>query len=973
MPTKSLVVILLLVAVAAAAWFVFRAGFAPDVPVAPPAAAPAVAPAPAERSAERAAGERPAVAAPVQRTVVPAPVAAAASDAAATYRVRGRLVDVQGAPRASVEVTASTWPVGDDLEILRSAAAGAGAPPAPRSTTNRAGEFVLDIPTGRAGSLELHDDELVFVADAPQFPSGNGDQDLGDVVAVRSGALQGVVQDENGRPVADVKVEAAFGVFAFGTRSEATTGADGTFAVGKLRPGKWQVRTVSSRFMPTTLEVLLAAEERRVDLVLVVRPGRAIAGQVVDERGVGVAGCRVGSQRVEVRGAMNIQRFSSDEATTSDAAGFFTLAGLREGTATIRAFGPGHTTAMATDVAVGTGDLVLRVQRLAAIEGVLVAADGSPIAGSLVTIEPAARAAPRFERPDEMPSVGRRSSATTGRDGTFRVESVTPGIVHVSARGAGHLPAERADLELLPGQTLRGVRLIADAGATARVTVVDADGKPVADARVRVTREPAEGELDGRMLTQAVEVDGDVPDFVLEGTDRLGAATTDRSGIALVSGLPAGPARFVAEHASFAAAPPATVSLPRVGSTEVRLQLQVPGFVEVHAVGVDGADAEGAPLRIAAAGPRGRRADEAAVTGGDGRVRVGPLAPGEYTAVLTRKSDPQRVGDAVFVFGDEHDALAASRQSFVVVAGETTQVELRRPLLTRLQGAVLGADGPMPDCAIQLARRDEDSFAIPGFGGRSARTGPDGTFEFADVEAGAYTLRFGKEQQLVKACHDVDVPPNVAELRQDLLLRTGRVSVRVHEAGSGTPIEGAEVELERAESAGPQRQERILFAVTTGGEDEESMLMTTGVQRTHTDAQGLAEVDDVPVGTYTLRVHHKGHTGGEKQQQLVVERQTTDCGRLELSAAGSIRGTLAEADGGAATLALVQQRRIGTDAWSEPEPAMGGSYRLDALPPGRYAVRAQRPGSGAVRTGPEVEVEVKAGAISTADLRLPGR
>jgi hypothetical protein len=104
-----------------------------------------------------------------------------------------------------------------------------------------------------------------------------------------------------------------------------------------------------------------------------------------------------------------------------------------------------------------------------------------------------------------------------------------------------------------------------------------------------------------------------------------------------------------------------------------------------------------------------------------------------------------------------------------------------------------------------------------------------------------------------------------------------------------------------------------------------------------------------------------------------VERQVTDLGRIELGAAGQIRGKIVGADGKPPRMALVSSRPAERQDWSEPTMAQSGNYRLQGLAAGRYMVRAQSLGQAESGYSPEVEVEVKPGETATADLQLPAK
>lgn len=929
------------------------------------------------------------------RTAAPAadaPVAGTSTIA----NIRGRVVDGQGAPRAGVELSLRTWPDwdGNPLDSIPMPAPGRNRErdDEPKATSRSDGTFVLQLPKSRMGQLEVASSELVLGRGLPAISGKKGDQDLGDVKVLRAATVAGIVRDERSQPVAGVRVGVAIDGFGLGLggSSSATSAADGTFKIGKLQAGKWQLRTASGKFLPTVVDVEIAPEEQRTDVVLVVKPGNAIAGQVIDDRGVGVANMKVGSKRKEARGSVDIERFSADEATTTDQYGFFTLSGLAEKVASVRTFGPGHSSAVAGDVEVGTGNLVLRVERLGSVEGVLQGADGTPIAGSRVTAGSGDGDVEGIvmDIADDLPLPARGGAATTAADGTFRIDNVRPGTVSVNARGKAHRPVRQAGVQVAPAQATKGVRLVADLGATANVKVTDEGGKPVAGATVRVDRasEPGQPESGGgmRFAARAHRVEERDGEVFIGGDERLGSGTTDEQGFVRIHGLPAGDLSITAVHADFAPALAARVTTPKSGAVEAALTLRKPGQAEITVIGRDGTPSPGVEIEIRGVAGEGGQAPTQMVRSGEGGIaRVASLAPGNYEAALTKGRTASQVGGAMVFIGADSPTIAASKQAFTVVAGDTTKVELRRPILAKVHGIVTGSDGPAAGCSVELAAEENGDFMPPGMGGSTTTTAADGTFAFDEVEAGRYELRYGKDSQLVKAEQEIVVPADIAEVRQDLTLRTGTLRVQVVASGSGEGVEKAEVELIRgggeATSGGnprPRRRTMVMSLVmddNSGGAGPESTTMTMGQQRAFTDENGVAVVEDVPVGDYTVRVKHKKHAPVELKAQTVVERQTTDCGRVELAAAGQIRGRVLGADGKPARMAIVQTCAVGTEAWGEPEMAMGGSFRITGLAAGRYRVRGQAVGPSSGGYSTPIEVDVTSGETTAADVQLPAK
>ena len=916
--------------------------------------------------------------------------------AVATVMVRGRIVDPAGSPRAGVEVSLWTTPLDrelpEDFELPM-------APPSPgefpSAKTGADGRFAMPLDANRRATVDVDDDRYVQRGGRPAVRGDKGDQDVGDVTTILACVLRGRVQDEAGKPIADAKALVETGYRLFGERS-VKSAADGTFEVGKIEPGKCALRVARAGFLPHLAEYELQPEEQRDGVVVTLRTGKAIAGRVVDDRGVGVAAAKVGAKRKELRDGMSIERFVAEEATTCDANGWFTLAGLADDTVTVSAFGKEHSTATAAGIAVGAMDVVLRVERLGAIEGVLVGVDGAPIAGSEVALGGVGEA--DFVGVDDLElglaPTRRNQRARTGADGAFRLEGVKPGMVTVRATGKGHRPARIDGVKVLPAETTAGVRLAADRGAVARERVVDAVGAPVVGAKVRAEKprsravggEIAGGNVEVSVGLSAVAVGGEDGDIMIMGGDALATGTTDADGRCELAGMPAGEAEFTAKHTDHADAVPTTVVLPPSGGVDVALAMRVPGFVAVTVLGVDGKPVDAAEVLVApAAGEDDVFADDDArgrvrlKTDAEGKATSPALSPGDYSAVLARSTKGRALaggGASIIRLGGESETLDESRVVAKVVGGKTTEVALRRPVLARVHGVVTGVGGPIDGCEVELQRASE--FGALGFGddGMTTTTGADGAYAFDDVVAGEYTLAFGRPKALAKAETPCQVPAGVADLRVDLELRTGTVRVRALDEATGKPVVGVDVEIRRHEPAiGGGRRVRSamvigLSAMAGGDEDGAGMTtMTFGEKKLRTDEQGVAVFEDVPVGEWALELTHKSHAPAKAGPVVVAERQTADAGDVKLTAAGAVRGTVLAADGASVRMAMVECRRVGEADWSGPTMAMGGKYRVPGLAPGRYELRARSVGIDDADAGQVVEVEVKAGETAQLELR----
>jgi protocatechuate 3,4-dioxygenase beta subunit len=977
MKPQALLALLLVAALGAAAWFLFDLGGSPapvDVPGANEAAPThsrdtgTAGIASADVDEQRRDAAESATPTASERTEVHA----GGGTDAGRPRITGRLVDAEGLPRVGVELTVSTWNLRGMIQVVDDT---------PGAETDRLdletdadGRFSFVLEGARSGNFSLKADELVF-AERASFEGNGADQDLGDLVVVGAATVAGVVQDENGSPVAGVRVSAELGPMGFGSTSTMESRDDGTFLLGKLRPGTWTLRAASGQFLPGVAEQKVEADQHITGVLITLAPGAAVTGRVVDDRGVGVAGMKVVSQRKERSGEMEIVRFSDEESVTTDANGAFRLAGLDGERATLKAYGDGHSTAVQT-VDTGTSGVELQVMRMGSVAGVLVTAAGEPIAGSRVRAyvdEQRSQTAALVEGLADL-EIQRNDDARgkTDEQGRFVLANVEPGNVRIEAKGRGHLPAERRGLQVRPAQRLEGVRLVADAGAVARIEVVDQEGNPIRGAQVDVTRAPKR-QMPGMRIETRTEGNGP-GDFLLADRRRLGSARTDEHGVATIAGLPAADAVVAATHAQFAPADQQRVALPASGSVSQRLVMHEPGYVEVSVTRTDGAAAAGIPVMLQAAGASGDEALDRRNADAEGRVRFGPLRAGDYTAVLAREPQARRAGNMMMFLGNDQQRIASSAQQVLVAAGKTASVELEMPVLTRLTGRVIGSEGAAAGVVVEIESSDDEDAAL-GFGGRSATTDGDGNFAFDGVEAGGYEVRYGKPGQVVKAKLDLDVPPNTPELHRDLSLRTGSLRIAVRSKEDADPVERAEVRLVRQGAPGapkPQRRPRriMMVSVTADGDGgESSSTMTLGNQRVVTDADGVATFEDVPVGNYTVEIESGKFAPFRKPDVAIVERQRTDCGTVEVAPAGQVRGVVEDQDGKRA-MSMVQCRAAGTEEWTKTEMAMQGTYRLRGLAPGRYEVRARPIGVQAGEPSQPVVVEVVAGKTKVADLKV---
>lgn len=914
----------------------------------------------------------------------------------------GRLVDETSRPAAGIEVRFRAAPR-EGVFFVSTGEAGEGADDGVR--TGPDGRFAIQVESGRAGKLVLPrgEDRLFAAAAKRSFEVAAVSQstDLGDIPITAACAIAGRVVDEAGQPIAGAKVRSLLGggsseswfPMLLGRSQSVEVGADGRFEIAGLEPGAVTLGAEAKGFVPATEKVEIRKAERREDLVVVLARGASIAGVVVDDRGVPIAGAKVGVERTrELAPGVQFQSVDTDSQVETDENGYFLVSGVEEASASLIAEADGHAKESRRDIELGDGNVVFRLERLGRITGVLLDTEGRPLPGSQISV-PGREVTP----------------VDTDAEGRFTLERVRPGSVSLQATGDKHLPVEGYTLHVVAGATLTDVTLRAETGAVLVATVVDSNGQPVSGAQVRV-RSVAAADAGpspagvARAVARSIRLGGDEGGAiqVFDGSEELRRAKTDANGVARISGLPTGPVRVSASGKADAPARPVDLTIPRRGTVETILSLRPAGRVRVRVEDASGEAVDGASFSVR--GPEGGIEEEMkthrGTTDATGVGEVGPLLEGSYSVVLELDEKPAMFGGDggfQFVIGGTGggQSLEATRQNAQVLAGSVAEVVLRKPLMTRVHGVVLGVDGPAAGVRVSLTKRES---GLPGMlgggaatllgvgGGPSATSGADGTFEIADVAAGTYSVEWGKPDQPIRDRGELVVPAGVADLRHDLELRVGAVAVTVVDQ-DGNPIVGAEVTISR--TTGPEeggRGPRMMvsfgaFDSAGGGGGLQRLTLGSGGGRIETDAQGRARIEDVPPGEYRLAATAAGHAEGELQPVVVVAGVTQEAGVLTLAAAGVLEGTVtgipsSGIEGLPMNLALVELRAVGDENDMKPEIAQNGRFRIEGLAPGAYEVRARPmggPGRADVEAGAWVPVQITAGDVTTVELSAAGR
>ncbi|MCY1040862.1 carboxypeptidase regulatory-like domain-containing protein [Corallococcus sp. bb12-1] len=254
-----------------------------------------------------------------------------------------------------------------------------------------------------------------------------------------------------------------------------------------------------------------------------------------------------------------------------------------------------------------------------------------------------------------------------------------------------------------------------------------------------------------------------------------------------------------------------------------------------------------------------------------------------------------------------------------------------------IEGFVVDAKGlPATDAEVRV-----DGSLDPG-----VTTGAQGGFSL-EVEPGSHTLsaRRGDESGAL----DAPVVSIAGSMVRDVRIRLGpgaRLEGRVVERSSGTPVEGARVDLHRS-----------------GGDEDAGRALS--------DAEGHFRLQGLAPGSYDARVSAPGFSSTVRYGLTVGAGERFPV-ELMLSRTGAVEGLVREGNGSPVAQAQVSHLAPGNDEDSAPGEARTdarGHYRLEGLPTGWVHLSVRREGA---TVGVVQSVEVGEDGATRADFTLGG-
>lgn len=676
------------------------------------------------------------------------------------------------------------------------------------------------------------------------------------------------------------------------------TGPDGSYRI-ELPPSATEspwVQATARGFFPESAAVTGPAG-RRQGPALALRPALSVAGVVVDEKGVPVAG-------VEVRALpMPGNRFDSASVRSGGTArttpaGRFRLPSLAAGTPhelrlSHAGFAPASSEVPPLEPGRPAADLRIVLRRGRTGFGRVVSSAEQPIAGARVALRREESGGVRARR--MMQLTGGQDEpvfeAVTGADGRFEVRDLPGGTWSLEARAAGYAPLSVPGLALPEG-----------AGSTDLGTVMLPPGVAVEGYAVDPRGRPVEGAEIGAAdsSTSVAMMRFGRPE------DRTPAAVTGADGYFRIEDRRAGETiNLDASRPGYARSAAPGVRVPP--EEPVRIVMQPASVVEGRTVDDDGKPVAGAKIVLIPTERRGGFQMRDGTSDDTGAFRIEDVPPG---ALEARAMAP--------------GFQAAYVSNLEARAGQDLKgVEIVLATGAVVEGRVLSPSGkPVAGANVELMEEEaRGSFRMPV----SAATDGDGRYRLDGLAPGTRTIQATHEGYR-RAVRDLEV--RSGENALDLSLEGGaEVRGRVVDEG-GAPVVGARVSLREG-------------------------WRSWDMPSTVSGADGSFTLAGVADGTYRLSGQKDGYALDEEGQEVIVAGTSVGGLEIKLSRGGAIVGQLLGLD-----FTDLSQVRIfsaspgGRTGVVRPD----GSYRIDNLAPGKQRVLAMLP-AGTRQAEGEVELE----------------
>ncbi len=865
--------------------------------------------------------------------------------------VRGRVVDARGEAVENAAVRLARLARGEVHRLFASeiVVADANDQAGGETRTDATGAFEL---TG-AGTGAF---DLVVRADAFPFFTREVEvgeiTELGDIVLAVPLEISGRVVDADGAPIADAEVAIDWNRLEVngGFRSrdtadplvETRTGDDGTFILEPVSEGEWTLEIRHERYVDATLPGV-AAGSSAVDVRL--REGVSVAGRVVFE-----------PDGEPIAGAVIKVRQDVPRETTTDENGLFELAGIPiervlGGRLRIYAEHPeiGHNSELVTLAPDGgkRSEVEFRFPRPSTLFVLARTTDGEPVPRARVRLEVEGIG----DWYDEVILSRRLSTDEEGlsRHSVASREGRSFGEVHVVVTHESFAPVRTGPIRWTDHQS-EGSPLVVelDRGLELSGKVLDAEGEPIAGARIALDGEYGEAERAG----------------------------LERASVRATFSGAAGRYRF---RRLPRAVVPITVSAPGFARISETIEVAVEpnrDFVLEAGKTLEGrvVDQEGRALAGVQVAARASSVDSASGrrysddefghrmslltakgeswthTGEDGRFELRDLGDGEYLIVARRRGYEARSIDAVTA-GEPLDDIVLER--FAVLWGRATNLRTGEPV--REFGITL--------VDVERRKRIQRESGMTNY-----RAGSVGSLRFAD-SAGRYSY-----DGLTARRYEIQVlADGFRPYRRELTLDAGEAKELDLALDPGATITGRVV----TEAGKPIPGVHVRAALTTDAPEPGSFEFYHSATATSSET-GEFRLEGLTPGEHKVRARDALWALVEKPAPIVVDRSAhielrmREVGRIEGRVNTNLSRASVKLEKKDTLNFRVEAVRL-RDGQPDPNTRMisfvnSDRFEFESLEPGTYRVRVNRQ---VMRPGKRMALGPNAGLMSLEEVGEP--
>jgi len=704
-------------------------------------------------------------------------------------------------------------------------------------------------------------------------PRGAAMRRLLDVRMVRSRPLSGrVVMGEAPVPGARVKCEGPQWV------RETAADNEGRFTFEALRPDRYAFSATHGEAWAEE-RVVLVPGGAPPEVILTLGNARLLPGEVRDSRGAPIVGASVSAFLTT---PPHVPRWKQ---ATTDARGTFSLGPAALGIYSIHVEATGFLDHREdVRLAEDTAPLAIVLRDAVTVEGVVVDAEGHPVAGANLALLFASDLRGPFDASViARDDLERESTAKSQADGSF--------VIAAEASGERGLVAEHDGYRstwLPVTSPQKGLRVVLEQGATVTGEVLSETGEPVLSARVGLV--PRQPEVNPSGVKRAL---------------------TDAKGRFVLQGIEAGHHSLVVARTDSDTERRLATRLEVRGREPVHARLQFVAGLSLSGIveDVEGHPLEGVLVRATPTGKAvvvGARGDDSGAhvvsypgeasgkTDEEGRFELSQLVPGTY-ALMARRAGHQ-------LDETRNRGATMSRIRQLSMPAEAGDSEVR--LVMRRDEGVRG----------RLVR--EDGTPITRFQLWDATiTHPQGEFFQRTYDGEEVTLRF-HATGFARLSLTVSLTKGQSLDLGAVVLHPGRqVRGRVTDAATGRPVAGALVGMGDVpeDAEGWVRETRL---------DEEM-----GAVRTRQD--GTFILPHVMERPYALTVTHASYS--QKRLMLGAEQDEV---AVALDAGALMRGTVTGLKNETATVVLSAE----ASGFRREVPVLSGRFEQGGLPPGAYVV-----------------------------------